>query len=533
MLVFNLCGQYFSVIAKLLVIFLAFFVISCGSSSDSKTSTTTPVDTPTTPVVNPKPIEPEIILDKIIVNSLSPQNHDNNVSINSSIEIVFDKNIDVAEVEIDILLKTEEEVTVEGVVLINNNSLVFIPKKELIPETKYIMSIRSSDNSNKRIDKVEWDFITENEQIEEPRKSFFPAMKIQGVTTFTLQPIESVKEEQVMRISFGIPFPKGYLQDASKFRIIDSNNIEVPINVSQILLWQSDHSIRSVQVQLDTSFLKNEYGHLIANEYILNWGAGRLIDSLEFTNIRQTWVLVDDENYDQTLSIYEPKAYALFYAEWYGKSVIKNRLLPLYSHPDLSANDIAFKLFGDTAINNIDPRVRAENLIPFKTSYAAWLFDRAMTLYQLAFKSGEFKYFRAAHRASQFYLQNINDKGYFSLKPSNDMKYTYAESLLANYILVGDERIPETIERIIPVWEGFKTEYTLTSNFWTERHAAYQLLGFITAYELFGTETLENKVKDTFLVLRKMQINPAEGIPITGGLMHTSGAHGEGGVHLL
>jgi len=377
-----------------------------------------------------------------------------------------------------------------------------------------VTSIESSNTSD--------DPIIDNSQ-STVTASFFPTPQAQGQTSFTLQPIESLKADEEVTVSFGVPFPKGFIFDLNNFRVVNSEGNEVPIHAKKTLMWRQDSSYRSISVQMNTVFANNEHGILSPNHYTLEWGVKRELSELQYIPIRNLWALVDDEEYEADFAIFEPKAYAVFTAQWYGKSVIKSRLLPFHSHKDFSANDIAFQLFGDTAIQ----------LVPFKTSYSAWLFDRAMTLYQLAFRSGEYNYLRAAHKASQFYLQHINDDGYFGLKPSNDMKYSYGESLVANYILVGDERIPETLERMLSGWETFKTEYTLASNFWTERHAGYQLLGYLSAYEVLGTETLKAKVKNTFSILRRMQVNPNEGIPITGALMHTGEAHGETGEQFI
>jgi len=364
-------------------------------------------------------------------------------------------------------------------------------------------------------------------------RNYFPSIRKSGKISFSLQPIESMINGEKTRISFGVPFPRGFLTDIDKFQILDSNGNEVPLGAKIILPWRSDNSIRSVQVQIDAVFSKNAHDLLTANRYYLKWGIGRSLQPLPLVSIHETWTLIDDEAFESKLQIYEPKAYAIFSPSWYGDSIIKTRLIPLHSHPDFSAQDIAFKLFGNTAINLVDPRVKKDKLIKYKKNYAAWLFDRAMTIYQLAFRTGEFKYLRAAHRASQFYLQHINKDGYFTLKPSEDMKYSYGEGLVANMILTGDERVPGALRKMVPAWKKFRTFYTLRHNFWTERHAGYQLLGLLTAYEVLGDEGLKNNVKEVFTLLRKMQISPASGVPVTGGLMHTKEAHGEGGTEFV
>lgn len=161
--------------------------------------------------------------------------------------------------------------------------------------------------------------------------------------------------------------------------------------------------------------------------------------------------------------------------------------------------------------------------------FANWLFDRASTLYQLAFRSGEMKYLREAHRATQFYASKITDTGYFGLKIHDDAKYVYGESLLSNYVLQADDDLPGTLAKMLPVWDGINTNFTAELNFWTERHSAYKLIGYVTAYELLGESEIADKAVATFDDLREMQVNPVEGYPMTGALMRTSGQGAEGG----
>ena len=368
---------------------------------------------------------------------------------------------------------------------------------------------------------------------------FFPDTRLGGSTTFKIQPIESVNVDETVRISFGIPFPKGFLSNIDAFRILDETGKEMQIFAKALLPWRDLGSltdlpsIRSVLVQMDVFFSSDSAGKLNPLNFSLEWGQSRSLPMLSETNVRKDWVLVDDHKYPASYLIYEPKAYAIFTPEWYGENVIKTRVLPLFSHQEFSAHDHAFILFGDTAINHVDPRVLDENLQPYLNSYANWLFDRASTLYQLAFRSGEFRFLREAHRAAQFYASHINDEGYFSLKPSNDLKYSYGESILTNYLLIGDEQYMPKVQNMISAWDSFETFYTLQSTFWTERHAATQLMGYVTAYELFGDPAIGQKAKNVFSDLRRMQLFPDEGMPLTGGLMHLSLAHGEGGNNFI
>lgn len=467
----------------------------------------------------------------VTVQQTSPSNQEQGVEVDTSIGIELSVPINTE----DIIFEVKERDSnndVEGLLSSHGQKILFTLSNPLNYSSEYTVNISSKTITPQGLNDYSFTFETAVAQSVE-KGSFHPPIRRTGNTKFTITPIESIKADTLTKISFGIPFPKGYLSDVDKFRLFDENGKEIAIAAKEILAWRTEgeesHSIRSALVQLELEFKANEYGLLSSRDFTLEWGLERTVDDLPLEPARNQWVLVDDEEFSATDNVYEPQAYALFQPYWYGDSVIKTRLLPLKHNSDFSAYETAFELFGDTAINQVDPRVSSDNLIPHRDSYATWLFDRAMAIYQLAFRTGEFNYLRAAHRAAQFYLQHINEDGYFILKPGNDMKYSYGESLVADFILFGDERITNTIKQMVPAWDTFNSDYKITSNFWTERHAAFQLKGYVTAYELTGDNLYKEKAKTTFSNLKRMQASPDDGVPITGALMHTASSHGEGG----
>lgn len=471
---------------------------------------------------------------QITIISHAPQINQSNIPIESNIQALLSEPIEQYLSSFNFSLTLEGN-DVKGELTANNNTITFAPATPLNYSTEYLVNISAEGELLNKIPPYQFSFTTES-PVQRTKGSFHPEIQTYGKTQFSLVPIEKVKADEMVKISFGIPFPKDYLNDIEQFRILDESGTELDIAVKEILPWHNVHdktSVRSALVQLELQFENNEYELLVSRQLTLEWGVSRKSNILPLEPVKDLWVLVDDGEYPAEDKISEPLAYAVFQPKWYGDSVIKTRLLPSGTHPDFSAHDSAFQLFGDTAINLVDPRVIDENLIPHRKSYAAWLFDRAMTIYQLAFKTGDFKYLRAAHRASQFYLQHINEQGYFSLKSYNDMKYSYGESLVANFILLGDPNIPTTIEKMISAWDSFNINYTLNTNFWTERHAAVKLLGYVTAYELTGAINYQEKAATTFLSLQAMQETPFEGVPKTGAIMHTAESHGEGGSYFI
>lgn len=511
-------------------IFCSFFLgiialTACGGSSkaESNNSNLAPIK-----VAIPAPTLP-IAKSDIMVESTFPNDEQKNVDIDKSIVINFSKNVLAQDIAIVVNSTTSKE-PIDGELSILGDKVSFLPKEHFRYDSEYIVSISAAVTASLSVENHNFSFKTIAAQ---PSTSFHPSLVQQGTTDFLLIPIESTVPEVLTKISFGIPFPKDFLTNIEQFRIIDDQGNELAIFAKEILPWrthnQEDESIRSAIVQTEVLFEKDKYGKPISKKLTLEWGTPRQFISETLVPVKDTWVLVNDSHYTMQDNVFEPNVYAVFSAQWYGDSVIKTRTLPMGTHEDFSAYDTAFELFGNTAINYVDPRVIDDNLIPHRSSYAAWLFDRATTIYQLAFKTGEFKFLRAGHRAVQFYLNHINERGFFGLKQYDDMKYSYGESLVTNFILTGDSKIPNIITAMVPAWDSFNSDYNVTTNFWTERHAAFQLKGYTSAYELTGDLSFKEKAYSTFNNLLKMQNTPEPGVPLTGGLMHTSESHGEGG----
>ena len=374
--------------------------------------------------------------------------------------------------------------------------------------------------------------------------SFHVPVRLEGRTPVTLHPVESVLPGQQVRVSFGVPFPRGFVPaaDLSRVRLLDPGGAEQPAYTEVLTPWRdlaagtSLSSARSVLVQADVTFRDADYdGDADPLPMTVEWGrTARTLPAPARSPSRQGWVLYDNAaapagtDFKAADNVYEPPAYAVFSAEWYGDALIKTRLVPFGADGDFDDYDAAFRNFGDTAVNDVDPRVTAGNLLRITTAGEPWLFDRAMTLYQLAFRSGDVKLLREAHRNAQFYANHISPQGYFDLV-GDDIKYVYGESISADYWLTGDERMLDVHRRMNPMFDhGARADYQ-PGRFWTERHAAYKLLGYVTGFELLGDAALAQKSENTFAAYVHHQNNPPAGAANTGLLMHQSQDHAEGG----
>src|SRR5262249_4308623 len=92
-----------------------------------------------------------------------------------------------------------------------------------------------------------------------------------------------------------------------------------------------------------------------------------------------------------------------------------------------------------TILNQDDPAVLPANEIPYKTDYEPWLYDRSSAMYVLYMRSGFLKPLREAVRAADFYRRHLSTAGFFTLNPSQDVKYSYLECLAYTYWLTGED----------------------------------------------------------------------------------------------
>ncbi|MBD3265149.1 hypothetical protein GF373_00635 [bacterium] len=168
--------------------------------------------------------------------------------------------------------------------------------------------------------------------------------------------------------------------------------------------------------------------------------------------------------------------------------------------------------------------------------YEPWLYDRAMTLYGIYIRSGNLDVLRQAHRNTFYYASHLDDEGYFNMKwsggkPARDLKYSYAESLLTDILLTGDEKRIQDIEKMPIAASRFKyTYHPQEIDFWTERHFAFAWLIYIVAYEATGNavyaEEARKRAETVFHHQQHPPVHPEHGqAPATGALMHSFAAH--------
>lgn len=368
----------------------------------------------------------------------------------------------------------------------------------------------------------------------------------QGRIPVTLHPLStSVQDGTPARVAFGVPFPPRTVSSESRIRVLDSNGAEIPSYVQPGAQWYdfnslAQTSLRSAIVQFDFSF----NGDTPQNVYI-EYGVQR---TQTLTNpvgdVTTLWQNVNSYMYTPMdyaaeesgtvgrgtiLSAREPRVYATFEPAWLSASLIRTRVLPSGHLPALSWFDDAYLSYAYTAVNDLPASVLDQYKINF-VGEEPQLFDRTSALYGLYIKTGDVQWLRHAHRAAEFYRQYIGADGWFDLSSYHeDLKYIYGEPIMVDSLFFGADSSSLTKIRAIAQNAEDFTDYYPTVSFWTERHAAYSLLGTLTAFEATGEAQYRDRARTFAQALFDDALHPANGWEFSGCIIHASDVHGEGG----
>ncbi len=360
-------------------------------------------------------------------------------------------------------------------------------------------------------------------------------------------------------VSFGMPFPPCILSDPNLIRVLDQQGNEIPAYVEVLLPWRDLSSytdfeyIRSALIQISYLFTDR----ITPISLTIETGTQRTKNIETKVPVRENWTLVDDKTFPAQYGVYEPIVYATLPPCWLGACAIKSYCIPYHTFEDFDWYDDALtnddptindgQNFFKTMIND-DERVMDTgsdiNLIHylrpgnsgFDGDYEPWLYDRAMTMYAIYIRSGNIDVLRQAHRNTFYYASQISEDGYFNMKweggqPSKDLKYSYAESMLTDLILMGDMGNIQGIEKTgLAAAEHNYVYDTLTNTFWTERHFAFAWLINIVAFEATGKMDYALRAMDQADYIFHFQENPPSHpdhgqAPYTGALMHSMVKH--------
>ncbi|SFC98471.1 hypothetical protein SAMN05660831_00333 [Thiohalospira halophila DSM 15071] len=386
----------------------------------------------------------------------------------------------------------------------------------------------------------------------------------EGRVVVTLHPQQAVSTDTGTGVVFAVPFPQGWLTDADSVSLHD-NQGEIPIRTRAIGHWWDPDtgepsSIRSVRVSLNARFSSRESLTLE-----LRWGGPRDKELGTGIEAASTWIPITESGVDEaeytTAEIMEPAVYATLPAAWLSKTTLRTRTVPVDQWSESEWFDEALLGYSRTMVNDVSDAVSEGDLVNYEpdtwadtgsVDTSSWLFDRASTLWGVYFRTGDVKWLRHAHRASQYYALNIerdndtnpsdssdrNFRGQFRFKDVDypDHKYSYGLPMLLDRLVAGapeagPSRAEDAVRAVSDLitdgyWEGTYGDSAaynpgLASNhLWTERHQAYAFSAHLTAWEYTGDAAYRDKLDDYVAQMVDHVANPPGGYAADGCLVH-------------
>ena len=333
------------------------------------------------------------------------------------------------------------------------------------------------------------------------------------------------------QVAFGVPLPRGRLDDLDLVRVVDASGNELPSSAEQTLRWRNlgdarnPESVRAALVRTELEFDTSREQRIFVE-----------IGTERTRALARPWPLAElrvdiraaanPDEYGPASSLTEPAVYAAFEPEWLGAATLRTQMLPMGAAAAWQWYDEAQLGYAHTAVNDVADSVAVANRIDYVTSAEPWQLDRASALWNVYVRTGDVKWLRHAHRATRFYADHIGPNGAFTLKTSYaDLKYSYGLPLLIDYALTGDSSLLPTMEAIAAFGSRYPETYRRELNFWTERHQAYALLAALTAWEATGEQRHAERAiavaKATFRAARE----PAGDWPADGCVLHTIRQH--------
>jgi hypothetical protein len=133
--------------------------------------------------------------------------------------------------------------------------------------------------------------------------------------------------------------------------------------------------------------------------------------------------------------------------------------------------------------------------------YEGWLYDRCATYLLFATTTGDARFLREGYRSCSYYASKIElrgeNRGFLTITPEPDDKFSHLRGLYAYYALTGDESALAAGEAIAELW--LNDQYTITpyraghlrgsDKLWTERQLGTGLEGLYYGHLLTGEPT--------------------------------------------
>jgi hypothetical protein len=281
-------------------------------------------------------------------------------------------------------------------------------------------------------------------------------------------------------VSNAVPFKPGVVSAPGSVRVLDGST-EIPVSARTLATWPADGSIRSLLLQFVAP---------VAKAYTIQVGTPRTTADRAFIPV--TWDL--------------PTRIFTLSAAYLSDSLIVGEQTPL----------------GQSGFPAWDQKQVAEYTKIATVGIAACAnddqyYDATTTTYQLYARTGTLAYLVNArrwalhHRRDQIYLSGANI-GHGRCAGVNNTRYTFPEGLIQDFFMFGDEEARNVSALIVDNFYMTHADSSYykapnTRGFWTEREAAFALIGILAHYEGTGNTAYLNRVRDRVASLHRMQVD--------------------------
>jgi hypothetical protein len=367
--------------------------------------------------------------------------------------------------------------------------------------------------------------------------------------------------------SFGMPFPRGALIDANQVLVKSATGEELPADVIELARWRhlTNVAIDGVSIRSVLVTFAVECKEAGSQSFVVEWGQPRQRQANSGVtpfNLSARWraqappqtgehPAVDNYSSDPVAPpVREPIVWVSLPSAWLMRQNFRGPVAPIH---DRRFNEFLGGYLS-TYVNDVDRDVtqadasgEGKGYVHWGEMVEAWLYDRPMTLWSMYVNTGDAKWLRRAHRASQYYaswiaLDNTHVpflRGAFRKKPptydrdGGDPKYSYAGGLFVAYLLTGDARLLEPVKAVADLVEKQVQTRLLpfdrTHGLWTERNLCVALSGAVVAFEATGLATHKRRVATILEGMMRDVSRPPSGYPdesgMEGVLLHRPEVH--------
>jgi hypothetical protein len=283
-------------------------------------------------------------------------------------------------------------------------------------------------------------------------------------------------------VSNAIPFKPGALASSTNVRVMDGST-EVPIAARILARWPQDNSIRALLLQFDAP---------VAKTYTVQVGSPRTTQDRTFIPV--TW---DVPTRVFTLTAGYLSASLVFWEQ----TPLGQSGFPTWDQKQLDA----YYRIGTVGTAQC---VRDDHY-----------YDAITTSYQLYARTGNITHLVTGrrwalhHRRDQIYLSGTTvGHPRCSGNYINNTRYTFPQGLIQDYFMFGDEEARNVSALVVdnfymPHDDRWYYQAPNSRGMWTEREAAFALIGMLAHYEATGNTTYLNRVRDRVASLHRMQVD--------------------------